>query len=629
MTDLLDQAVTEILSLLPEAIHGFSGSQYPAPVRTALLGGEEPDLALLRRQLEEGRLGDPKDVLEPLLLAAEIVEAAQPDKADYFLGDRKVQAAVFSGSKWRAGWALVLGGGDQTELVARLKDRSFMVVTDGPGIADTTYIGDRPTSPVYFLQLMLRYGLVWGGISPGDDHEMGHFLERDMPGLVIVAGDLPPLKYLMALGLMKLGAPAIVPSTYPFPYGNRIVADTVDDIVERAGEFPNLRRRYFEDEVISLPEPCNPAHANEPFTVARSLGGGHSFFCLRAAPEPVERLTVVGEDGDEVGVLVEVAEEGLPPDVEQLLEKAALKAVSFIPGLRAYEEEGGLRIDLAEGASLNEALLADAIYWGIRLQYPRLRRIGVRVVRDAAALADAADEVCRHKVRREAAIEAMTEANVDEFCACTECRPFSLVHTCILTPERPSMCASRTYASTRAAALYGSTQVPWKRRSERRVPLRLIFAKGRQVDGDSGEYEGCNRVYRQLTDGRLERVFLHSLRGHPHTSCGCFQALAFWIPEVEGIGIMQRNSDAVTPDGRTWETLANRAGGKQSPGIAGVSLQYIHSPAFLRGDGGIANVVWVDAGLHKRVAAAFRPGQRVATEADVSTTEQLRAFVGR
>ncbi len=79
---------------------------------------------------------------------------------------------------------------------------------------------------------------------------------------------------------------------------------------------------------------------------------------------------------------------------------------------------------------------------------------------------------------------------------------------------------------------------------------------------------------------------------------------------------MSRNSTAVTPDGQTWEKLANRAGGKQSAGITGVSLEYIRSKSFLRGDGGLANVVWVDSALYSKIKDLFAPDQKVATEKD-------------
>jgi acetyl-CoA decarbonylase/synthase, CODH/ACS complex subunit beta len=624
------QAVEQILALLPERAWDFTGSQYPAPVRATFLGDGSLDIAGLCTELLAKQAGDAKDLLRPLLLAAEVVEAAQDDSPQFFIADRAVQSFVFMGSKWRAGWALVLGGADQGELIGRLQERSFMVFTDQAGIPDTAYIGGRDTSPIYFLQLMVRYGLIWGRIAPGDDHEMGHFLEKDMPGLIVVCADLPPLKYLVTLGLMKLGAPAIVPGSFPFPYGYRLVADTIPDILERIGHLPNLRQRYYLDEVISLPAPCNPALVHEQFPVGRRFGGeAGSFFCVRPGPADGERLRVSGEPAGALGIDVTIAADRLGDDVAMSVERAALRGLNTLPGVHAYEQNDLFCMDLAAGVDVDPAQLADVICAAIRLEYPRLRDIAIAVIFDARVLAGQAAGVRAYKAQRRADLATMTEHNTEEFCACTECRPFSLVHTCILTPGRMPMCGSRTYSSVKAAAYFGSDQVPWKRLSEKDLPMRSVFAKGELLDPERGEYAGCNRIYSELTRGQLRRVYLHSVRDYPLTSCGCFQALAFWLPEVAGLGIMARHSAATTPDGQTWEMLANRAGGKQTPGTVGVSHQYMHAPNFLKGDGGMANVVWVDSGLYGKIARLFAPGQRVATEREVSTTAQLLAWLGR
>ena len=263
------------------------------------------------------------------------------------------------------------------------------------------------------------------------------------------------------------------------------------------------------------------------------------------------------------------------------------------------------------------------------MRLPGLEHIAITLIYDETALEHEAAAVHAYTENRRRTVESMTEANTETFCVCTECRPFSLGHTCIATPEREPMCATRTYASIKAAALYDSADVPWKRRNERDLPMREVIHKGRVLDAERGEYEGCNEAYARMTGGKLRRVFLHSLRDHPHTSCGCFQTLAFWIPEVAGIGIMLRGSKAVAPGGRTWESLANQAGGKQTPGITGLSIHYIRSPSFLRGDGGIGNVVWVDSVLYGKISDLFPSGQRVATEKDVTDIESLRRFVGR
>ena len=92
---------------------------------------------------------------------------------------------------------------------------------------------------------------------------------------------------------------------------------------------------------------------------------------------------------------------------------------------------------------------------------------------------------------------------------------------------------------------------------------------------------------------------------------------------------MQRGSKAISPDGFSWDDLANRAGGKQSPGIVGISLAYIRSPHFLKGDGGHDNIVWLDSQLYTRIKDTLPEGQENATEEDVSDVAELKTFIGR
>ncbi len=623
------EAVDTMLRLLPGRVCHFDGSEYPLPIKATFLGDNEIDLSSLRLQLTEKRACDVKELLKPLLLAAELYEACREDKSAFFITDHAVQSYVFTGSKWKAGWVLVLGGDEQTELVEKLKRRNFVVFTDQPDIPDTFHIGNRDTSPIYFLQMMVRYGLVWGRICPGDDHEMGHFLEKDMPGFIIIYENLRPLKYLVALGLMKLGAPAVVPPIFPFAYGKWVAAGGIDEIVHQGIRFPNLRTRYYKDGIISLPDFCNPAFANEKVEGGRLYGGGeNSFFCLRPAKQIERAVNVIGIPVEEIGIMVEIEHEHLSDDLALLIEQTALKSISFLPGVEAGEERGVFFLRTGGGIKLDSSRIGETVYWGIRLKYPRLEKIKVSFIYDLDLLKVEADEIRRYKAERRGNVDKMTEENTDELCMCTECRPFSLEHTCILTPDRIPMCASRSYFSVKASAYFGLSRVPYQRQREKDLPLKDVFKKGKVLDPQRGEYEGSNEVYRKLTGGKLQRVYLHSLRGYPHTSCGCFQNLAFWIEEVKGIGIMSRNSAAAAPNGQTWEMLANRAGGKQSEGITGVSFSYICSSNFLKGDGGIRNVVWVNSGLYKKISSRFLPGQKVATEKDMRTVEELREFLG-
>jgi len=470
--------------------------------------------------------------------------------------------------------------------------------------------------------------MTWGGIRPGDPHEMGHFLERDMPGFIIITEELPDLKYLVTLGLMKLGAPAVVPSSFPFPYGNRVVAESLDDILDRGCRFENLRQRFFNDEILSLPDFCNPAFAQEKFDVARTLGGTpDSFFCVRPAQSVTPGCSVKGTPDRDVGILIEIAEQRFTDDVALTVETSTVKALSYFPCVKGYDRKGSLTIDLAADAKFEPDKIEETLRAQVRLHYPRIKNIAVRIIFGHAACSDLAPGIRSYKVKRREFVDSMTEENTSQYCVCTECRPFSLVHTCIVTPDRTPMCSSRTYASIKAAALFGNTWDPFKRPSEKNLDLRTVFDKGRTIDAQRGEYEGANLIYSKMTGGKLSRVFLHSVRDFPHTSCGCFQTLAFWMPEVRGIGVMSRGSGAVTPDGRTWDMLANAAGGKQTPGIMGVSVAYIRSRHFLKGDGGIANLVWVGSVLLAKITDRLPQGHTVATEREVDSIAQLQEFI--
>lgn len=334
----------------------------------------------------------------------------------------------------------------------------------------------------------------------------------------------------------------------------------------------------------------------------------------------------MGSAGRDVGILVEVQEDAFSDDVALTVEREAIKAIGYLPGVRGYEKDRCFFVESGAGVEVRWDQVAEVISSQIRLHYPRIEHLRVQVIFDADALARMAPAIRAYKEQRKATVEGMTEENTREFVACTECRPFSLVHTCIVTPDRTPMCASRTYASIKAAALFGNWGDPFKRRSEKDVALRQVFDRGAILDAARGEYEGANGMYRELTGGKLDRVFLHSVRGFPHTSCGCFQALAFWIAEVGALGIMSRGSKAVAPNGMTWDLLANLAGGKQSDGVMGVSVGYIRSRHFLKGDGGLANVAWMNSELLQKVRDKIPAGHRVATEDEVTTIEGLREY---
>jgi acetyl-CoA decarbonylase/synthase complex subunit beta len=145
---------------------------------------------------------------------------------------------------------------------------------------------------------------------------------------------------------------------------------------------------------------------------------------------------------------------------------------------------------------------------------------------------------------------------------------------------------------SKAAALFGASWHPWKRRDLEDQNIRGIIEVKAAKDTTNGEYREVNQVLGRLSPGNIKRVQLHGLREFPHTSCGCFQYLTFWIESLNGFGIIERNYAGEAPEGLTWNILANAAGGKQTPGIIGTSKNYLLSKRYMQGEGGFESLRW-------------------------------------
>ena len=106
--------------------------------------------------------------------------------------------------------------------------------------------------------------------------------------------------------------------------------------------------------------------------------------------------------------------------------------------------------------------------------------------------------------------------------------------------------------------------------------------------------------------------------------------MAFYIPEVEGYGIVDRGYKGVAVNGLPFSTLADSgAGGRQVDGFHGISIEYMRSPKFMQADGGWDRVVWMPQSVKERVKE-FMPKEaiyNVATEKDVNNVDELKEFL--
>ncbi|MFC1965858.1 hypothetical protein ACFLWI_02780 [Chloroflexota bacterium] len=585
----------KLLRILPAKARKFDGTESGQPAAMAYLG-KMADTENLRKQAEELRTSSPEQICEIAMVMAEMIESAAPDNDKYFQTDAKTRSHVFTGSKWRSGWVFIMGNSNHSELEQRFRERDFLVFAQNGGdLKNVIDLGPRETAAVYFLQLMVRYAMIWGGINPGDDHEMGHFLEKDMPGVVVAHGKLTPVEELLLLGLMKMGAPAVVPTDYPWDLGSHVRAEGTDSIVEAATKFPNLRVKEIQGKVIALPVFCNPANITAEFEVENSTGGGDSFFVLM--PGDVENGMKLPENEDlthcdAIGIMIEIGDKRLDVSTSEYLEKNVLRGISTITGLRAEQsKEGRFFIHCAKGVKPDASIIAEALQRWIPYEFPYLENIHVKILTgdDVKKARSAVEEF---RAERQKVIGKESDDTVKYFHYCLECQPFSKDHVCIVTPDRPPMCG-RDRLQVKAYALFGVSRHPWKRRELEKHEIRGTIEVGNTIDVKKGEYLEVNQTIERLSPSHIKRVQLHGLRKFPHTSCGCFQFLVFSIESLHGIGIMERDYQGEAPEGFTWDKLANAAGGKQTPGIVGVSRNYLRSKRFMQGEGGLDAVRWV------------------------------------
>ncbi|MGD2072662.1 MAG: CO dehydrogenase/CO-methylating acetyl-CoA synthase complex subunit beta, partial [Candidatus Thorarchaeota archaeon] len=228
------------------------------------------------------------------------------------------------------------------------------------------------------------------------------------------------------------------------------------------------------------------------------------------------------------------------------------------------------------------------------------------------------DAAIKRYNERDERARGLSDDEVDTFYGCTLCQSFAPTHVCTITPQRYANCGAISWFDGRAAA-----------RVDPKGPLFSV-PKGEVIDTFRGEYKGVNQIYTEKSLGKVTEVALYSAFEKPHTSCGCFEAIAFVIPEVDGLGLVHRDYKGEAVNGLPFSSMADStAGGRQIPGFHGVSIEYMRSPKFLQVDGGWERVVWYPKAIKDRVYD-FMPEDvrdKIPTEQDVSSIDELKTYL--
>jgi len=323
-----------------------------------------------------------------------------------------------------------------------------------------------------------------------------------------------------------------------------------------------------------------------------------------------------------LGILVEIAGSKVEPDLEGVIERRIHEYSNYIEGFMHLNQRYDIWIRLSKKSfkkGLNSfRFIGQVMLELFRTELPILEKIHITFITDPEKLKPLYKEALERYEARDARARGLSDKDVDVFYGCALCQSFAPTHICVITPQRYANCGAISWFDGRAAAGID--------------PKGPIYAieKGECLDEEKGEYTGVNESAKKRSMGEINRVYLYSAFGYPHTSCGCFEGIAFYIPEADGFGIVLRGFRDVTVNGLAFSTMADStAGGRQVDGFHGISIEYMRSPLFMHADGGYDRVVWMPAETKERlkdfIPASVYPA--IATEKDVKTIPELKSFL--
>ncbi|MEI6131408.1 MAG: acetyl-CoA decarbonylase/synthase complex subunit alpha/beta [Bacillota bacterium] len=505
---------------------------------------------------------------------------------------------------------------------------------------------------IYALGFANRAALSFGGVKPGDFESNLIYNKNRIFAFVLALGEVDNEKYAAAAGAINYGFPVIADTDIPeiLPTGvctyEHVVANVpYDQMVERALEVRGCKIKIVD---VPIPVPYGPAFEGERIrkeNVHAEFGGNKTTAFEFVTSVDNDQITdgeieIIGKDLDEVpegtalplAIWVEVSGRKMQADFEPILERQIHHMVNGAEGIwhmgqrdivwTRVSKDGyakGLRLK-HYGEIIHAKFLAD---------YPAIvDKVKVTMITDeteAKARLEVARKVYDERNRR---LEAMTDESVDTFYSCLLCQSFAPNHICMITPERLGLCGAYNWLDGKAAYEIDETGP--------NQPVK----KGELIDAEKGIWKGINEYVYTNTHKTVDAFSAYSIMDRPMTSCGCFEAIVAYVPECNGVMVVNREYLGETPAGMTFSSLAGSVGGgQQTPGFIGVGKVFLSSRKFLSAEGGFKRLVWMPTelkeqlrgDLEKRFAEQGAPDllDKIADETTAATAEEVRAYMER
>jgi acetyl-CoA synthase len=486
-----------------------------------------------------------------------------------------------------------------------------------------TYIvplGPDTEHTLYALDWSIRASLIFGGKKPGDYKAHLKYTKDRVFAFALVLGELDDIKWSTGAGAINMGYPAVCDTDVPVIHPTGVCTyEEVDKelnhdkIVQKAIEVRGLKVVV---EKPPIPVSYGPAFEGERIRkedMFIEFGGQRSpafeWVRMRELHEIEDnKVTIVGTDVEErfkkggvmpLGIVVDVAGRKMQKDFESIIERKLHHNINEAQGLWHIGQRDIVWMRISHQA-YKEGITLE--HFGVihnTMIHNRFKAIVDKVQttiyvdeKDVLALQEEARKVYRERDRR---LAGMTDESVDTFYSCLLCQSFAPTHVCVISPERLGLCGAYNWLDTKAAYEIDPTGG------------NQPILKGEVLDPKYGRYSGVDEYLKKASGGRIETLNMYTIMENPMTSCGCFECIVAIIPEANGVMIVQRGHQGMTPIGMKFSTLAGTVGGgTQNPGFMGIGVNFITSRKFLYADGGIRRIVWMTKNLKERIGEDFK-----------------------
>jgi acetyl-CoA synthase len=510
--------------------------------------------------------------------------------------------------------------------------------------------GKDDSAAIFALGFANRVALSFGGIQAGESIKNLMYSKNRIFAFVLAFGEVSAAKYAIAAGAINYGFPVISDTNIPqiLPTGvctyEHVVSNVpYDNIVEKALEVRGCKIKITK---VPIPVAYGPAFEGERVRKAdmRAQFGGNVTKAFEfVSTVEIDTITdgdieIVGPTINDIGdgealdlaLWIEVAGRKMQSDFEPILERQIHRFTNAAEGIQHIGQRDIVWIRIskdsyAKGFRLRH--LGEIIHAKYLSEYPAIvDKVKVTIFTETAEVEKRLAVARKIYVERNERIRLMTDESVETFFSCLLCQSFAPNHVCIISPQRAGLCGAYNWLDGKAAYEIDETGA--------NQPVK----KGKCIDPVRGIWDGIGEYIYTNSHKAIENFSMYSIMDHPMTSCGCFEDICAYVPECNGIMIVNREFQGDTPVGMTFSTLAgNVGGGQQIPGFMGVGKVYIISPKFISAEGGLKRVIWMPkelketlaGGLKRRADALGIPDliDKIADETIATDPKEIRAFL--